>query len=869
MKKYKLSILLASAVLGGVGATYLSAEVNEVSAAEVKTEVVTPATTTNKNEVTPAGATAPATQATAPKEVKNIGEVQGESHESPLAGKEVIINNVVVTKTDKTGFYVQDKVSDNNPRTSDAVYVASKDKVESGDLLKVQGTVKEGYMEEYSVKQGQTFKKPASSLTVTQIINATITKLGKADLPKALNISEKMPKDIVDNTPTKYNPETEALDYWESLEGMLVEVTKPRVTGPQYKGDIYVLPGDYKGQKLNNIGGVNLRPGVQNTEVLPITVGNDFVAKAKDYFNDNISGVVTYRNKTYKIDPTTVPTLQDGGLKREVSKIYPAEDKLTIASYNIENFSANNKGHDETPEEKVDKIANSFIKEVHSPDIITLIEVQDNNGGVNDGTVDGVKSGEKLAQRIKSLGGPDYKYTEIAPVDGKDGGKPGANIRVAYLYNPKRVTLIGKEKGGSEEAARFVNGHLEKNPARIDPTSVHFEKVRKSLAAEFEFKGERIVVIANHLKSKLGDDAIYGSNQPSVENTRPKRIEEAKILNAFIKEGLRQNPNLKFVLTGDFNDFEFSDSVRTIVGNELVNLMAEHEQGDRYSYFYRGSNQSLDNILISKNIKDKVVFSPVHINASFMEEHGRASDHDPVVVQIDFSKKEISTTPTQPGASVNPVNSNSPKDSANLATSEKTGKDYVRTVTLADGVTVSVKYDESKINNVDKFVAQDITGERAKEIEELVKEFNSNLNVVRTLDLHFEDKDGNELKATGEKRVVTLAVAKDENQQLKVYHVKDSVLEEIKETSYTDGKLTFNTNHFSTFVIATQSSASRKNNSTQADATNTISQKTSNVQDDKKSRILPNTGINSSSTEVAGLGLIALVGLAVRRKLSK
>ena len=645
MKKYKLSILLASAVLGGVGATYLSAEANEVSAAEVKTEVVTPATTTGKNEVTPAGATTTSPQATAPKEVKNIGEVQGESHQSPLAGKEVIINNVVVTKTDKTGFYVQDKVSDNNPRTSDAVYVASKNKVEAGDLLKVQGTVKEGYMEEYSVRQGQTFKKPAGSLTVTQIINATITKLGKADLPKALNISEKMPKDVVDNTPTKYNPETEALDYWESLEGMLVEVTKPKVTGPQYKGDIYVLPGDYKGQKLNNIGGVNLRPGVQNTEVLPVIVGNDFVAKAKDYFNENISGVVTYRNKTYKIYPNSVPKIQDGGLKREVSKIYPAEDKLTIASYNIENFSANNKGHDETPEEKVDKIANSFIKEVHSPDIITLIEVQDNNGGVNDGTVDGVKSGEKLAQRIKSLGGPDYKYTEIAPVDGKDGGKPGANIRVAYLYNPKRVTLIGKEKGGSEEAARFVNGHLEKNPARIDPTSVHFEKVRKSLAAEFEFKGERIVVIANHLKSKLGDDAIYGSNQPSVENTKAKRIEEAKILNAFIKEGLRQNPNLKFVLTGDFNDFEFSDSVKTIVGNELVNLMAEHEQGDRYSYFYRGSNQSLDNILISKNIKDRVVFSPVHINASFMEEHGRASDHDPVVVQIDFSK---TTAPVSP-----------------------------------------------------------------------------------------------------------------------------------------------------------------------------------------------------------------------------
>ena len=681
MKKYKLSILLASAVLGGAGATYLSAEVNEVSAAEVKTEVVASATT-DKNKVKPAGATASAAQVTAPKEVKNIGEVQGESHQSPLVGKEVVINNVVVTKTDgDKGFYVQDKVSDNNPKTSDAVYVASEEKVESGDLLKVQGTVKEGYMEEYSVRPGQTFKKPAGSLTVTQIINATITKLGKADLPKALNISEKMPKDIVDNTPTKYNPETEALDYWESLEGMRVEVTKPKVTGPQYKGDIYVLPGDYKGQKLNNIGGVNLRPGVQNTEVLPITVGNKFVAKAKDYFNENITGVVTYKNKTYKIDPSSVPAIQDGGLTREVSKIYPSEDKLTIASYNIENFSANNNGHDETPEEKVDKIANSFINEVHSPDIITLIEVQDNNGGVNDGTVDGVKSGEKLAQRIKSLGGPDYKYTEIAPVDGKDGGKPGANIRVAYLYNPKRVTLIGKEKGGSEEAARFVNGHLEKNPARIDPTSVHFEKVRKSLAAEFEFKGERIVVIANHLKSKLGDDAIYGSNQPSVENTKAKRIEEAKILNAFIKEGLRQNPNLKFVLTGDFNDFEFSDSVKTIVGNELVNLMAEHEQGDRYSYFYRGSNQSLDNILISKNIKDKVVFSPVHINASFMEEHGRASDHDPVVVQIDFSKP---TAPVSPEVKPEPGTTPNKEDKKDNSTSQNLGVVATETGSVAN-----------------------------------------------------------------------------------------------------------------------------------------------------------------------------------------
>lgn len=55
--------------------------------------------------------------------------------------------------------------------------------------------------------------------------------------------------------------------------------------------------------------------------------------------------------------------------------IYPSEDKLTIASGYHENFLLMQKG--ETPEEKVTRITNSFINEIHSPDIITLIEVQD------------------------------------------------------------------------------------------------------------------------------------------------------------------------------------------------------------------------------------------------------------------------------------------------------------------------------------------------------------------------------------------------------------------------------------------------------------------------------------------------------------
>ncbi len=40
----------------------------------------------------------------------------------------------------------------------------------------------------------------------------------------------------------------------------------------------------------------------------------------------------------------------------------PSEDKLTITSYNIENFSVTM--YNETPEDKVTLIANSFIHEI-------------------------------------------------------------------------------------------------------------------------------------------------------------------------------------------------------------------------------------------------------------------------------------------------------------------------------------------------------------------------------------------------------------------------------------------------------------------------------------------------------------------------
>ena len=50
------------------------------------------------------------------------------------------------------------------------------------------------------------------------------------------------------------------------------------------------------------------------------------------------------------------------------------------------------------------------------------------------------------SQSDQGIGGKSYEYTEVAPVDGADGGKPGSNIRLGILYNPERVSLAKKRQ---------------------------------------------------------------------------------------------------------------------------------------------------------------------------------------------------------------------------------------------------------------------------------------------------------------------------------------------------------------------------------------------------------------------------------------
>ena len=577
-----------------------------------------------------------------------VGQIQGAAHVSPYVNQEVTVRNAIVTYIDGLHrFYVQDLAPDNNPKTSDGIMVYKRNhQVNLGDIVEIIAKVEEFLGQGYNDRN-------QTDLTITQLNAKSVKKTGTDTVPNPIVLGKDiaLPTGVIDNDGmTIFDPEEDALDFWEALEGMVVAIDDAKVLGPQQHKEVYVLPGNYTGS-LNQVNGLLLGSDDYNPEKIALLLTKAITTKAGDTFKGRITGPITYSYTNYKIltDTDQLPEFIDGGLQPEKTHITFDEDKLTIASYNIENFSADK---NKTPDEKVQRIARSIISDLNNPDIVTLIEVQDNDGDTNSGNTDASLSAQRLIDAIKALGGVAYLFTDIAPENNQDGGAPGANIRTGFLYNPLRVSLSNNPKAETNTPAAWENGKLKYSVARINPDNPAWHNVRKPLVANFNFKGEDIAVIAVHLNSKRGDNGVFGRIQPVKFASEPKRHQLAELLHDFVKVGHQQNPNAHIAILGDFNDFEFSRTMALLEKDLLFNLVRDHDIKDRFSYFYQGNYQSLDNVVLSNNLKGRYVFDMVHVNSPFMVAHGRASDHDPLLVQLDFSKKN---TPTPPATQTPPL----------------------------------------------------------------------------------------------------------------------------------------------------------------------------------------------------------------------
>lgn len=571
-----------------------------------------------------------------------IRELQGAGHLSPSANTEVSGVNGVVTAKRANGFFMQDPAPDSDARTSEGIFVFTNSApadVSPGDSVRVGGTVREQ-------RQGGDAATNAN-LTVTQLTASSVNVLSHGNpLPRPVRLGAggRVPSGRVINDDANGNVETgglfdpaaDGIDFYESLEGMLVEVNNAAVVGPARKlrnTEVREIPvvgdGGRHAELRTPRGGVIVRPDDFNPERIflsgELTPLPDADVGAR--FGGPVTGVVDYSSGNYKLLVTSAPAPRRSRLTREVASA-ARRNQLAVAAFNVENLDPGD------GDKKFRELAEIVVRNLKSPDIISVEEIQDNNGPQNDAVVDADRTYGRLIAAIRTAGGPAYDFRDINPVDDQDGGEPGGNIRTGFLFRRDRgLRFVDRPGGGPTTPTTVVNERggprLSSSPGRIDPSNAAFTRSRKPLVGEFVFNGDRLFVIANHFSSKGGDQPLFGRFQPPTLTSEAQRNRQAQVVNSFVNSLLAAHPRAGVVVLGDLNDFEFSTPVRTLKGGLLRDLIETLPPGERYTYVFDGNSQALDHILVTDSLFDSLVrFDVVHINSEFVD---HASDHDPTL----------------------------------------------------------------------------------------------------------------------------------------------------------------------------------------------------------------------------------------------
>lgn len=587
---------------------------------------------------------------TPPDPVETIRQIQGAAHLSPLAGMPVNGVAGVVTALSRNGFWMQDPNPDADSATSEGIFVFTRTAptVTPGTWVSVSGAVSE-------------FRPGGSgglaNLTTTQIVSPVVTVVATGvprPAPVVIGVDRIAPQQVVDaenpgsvETGGSFDVARDAIDFYESMEGMLVAVRDAQVVGPTASfGEIPVVPGQGVSAARSSAGGVGYgsyaAPNAMRVQLddalLPL--GAMPAANVGDTLPGDVSGVLDYSFANFKLLVLAAPGVQAGNLAPERT-IAATNNQLSVATFNVENLSPSN------PQDKFDRLAQQIVGNLAAPDILALEEIQDNSGPADDGVTSSELTVSRFIQAISAAGGPTYAARWIDPQDKTDGGQPGGNIRQVLIYRTDRDLQFVDRAGGDASTAVSVLGsgsqtHLSISPGRIAPTDPAFTDSRKPLVGEFRFRGQTVFVVAVHFSSKGGDNPLFGRWQQPVRVTEVQRHAQALAVRGFADALLAANPSARLVVAGDVNDFEFSRTADLLVGagaTALTDLPRTMPASERWTYVFEGNSQVLDHILISPALTvapPGAKYRPydydiVHTNAAFADQQ---SDHDPQVVRL-------------------------------------------------------------------------------------------------------------------------------------------------------------------------------------------------------------------------------------------
>src|SRR6185436_13831140 len=128
---------------------------------------------------------------------------------------------------------------------------------------------------------------------------------------------------------------------------------------------IIIQPGDFNPERII------LDDGIMSTP-LNVDVG--------DHFSGPAVGIMDYNFGNFKLYITQALARSPGGLAREVAAPPGFVNQITTGNFNVENLDPG--------DTSFATLAGLIVNNLRSPDLLSIEEIQDNNGETNDSVVD-------------------------------------------------------------------------------------------------------------------------------------------------------------------------------------------------------------------------------------------------------------------------------------------------------------------------------------------------------------------------------------------------------------------------------------------------------------------------------------------------
>lgn len=647
-------------------------------------------------------------------DVSLISAVQGAGAASPLVGRTVTVEAIVVgdfqngdadAKRNLGGFYLQEEATDQdgNPLTSEGVFVYEGTgnrlvDVAEGDRVRVTATVTE-----FNGETQLTVRDAAAIQVVTP------GALTPAQV-KASAVAVDLPATGTIGTGTTAQPDL------ERYEGMLIRIPQTLSITEQFNLDrfneIRLAAGGRPETFTNEFEpnsaayaaylaqtaarSITYDDG-QNTQNLPVENLDGFGPTYGTATAPRMGDTVTGLTGTLGFGPTNafrVRAIDDGDNRFTTANPRPAEPDpvggtLKVGSLNVLNyFTTLDTGSSartaigqqprgaNTPQElarQTEKLVTTLI--ATGADVLGLTELENQFRPGDPGN-----ALEYLVGQLNLRAGAGT-YAYVNPGAQLDQGQflGGDAIAVGFIYKPSKVSVSMNttiEKLDDADVAAF-------NPALLQQSTLGhiFNGVntsRASLAVTFNeiATNENFTAVINHFKSKsgagTGADADQGDGQGGWQQQRELA---ATALAQWVSLRPTGSQDSDTILLGDFNAYIKEDALDILKASGFTNL-AEDRLSNPYSYVFDGAYGALDHGFANASLNRQVTgVTEWHVNAdeadaidynldfgrpaSYFDGRtpARESDHDPVLVGLRLDQTApvlVAATPADNVAKVAP-----------------------------------------------------------------------------------------------------------------------------------------------------------------------------------------------------------------------